>query len=165
VSSEGASAGLPRISLGVCTASVLVVLALLAGSPAALGLALVGTTALAAGLAWARDGALALGVTVLFGAVVFAGLDGRSTGWLLGAATPVVLSWTTGRYAVRLRRQMRGGETTRVELVQAVATIAALVAGGGVAYLLDRTVTGGESPLALGLLLVAVVAFTVALRR
>ena len=162
---SSSEAVLPRFSLGVTAVSATVVSALLVTAPVPLAVALLGAVLLAAGLVWRRDGSLALGAGTLFSAVVLAGLDGRSTGWLLAASVPALLAWTSSRHALVLARQSRGAATLRVELVRTVATLTALVAGGGAGYLLTRTVTGGESPLALALLLVAVVAFTVALRR
>lgn len=156
---------LPRFSLGVTAVAVLLVAGLLRTAPGPLGVALLGGALLAAGLWWRRDGPLALGAGALFTAVVLAGLDGRSTEWLLAASVPALLSWTSARHAVVLARQVAGGATLRVELVRTVSTLAALVAGGASGYLVTRTVAGGESPLALALLLVAAVAFTVALRR
>lgn len=158
-------AELPQFSLGVTAVSTLVVAGLLVTAPGPLGVALVGAALLAIGLQWRRDSPLALAAGTLFTAVVLAGIDGRSTGWLLAASVPALLAWTSARHAVGLARQMGGGSTLRVELVRTVSTLAALVAGGAGGYLVTRTVTGGESPLALALFLVAVVAFTVALRR
>jgi len=158
--------GLPRFSVGVSAVSALAVVALVASAPAALGIALLGVTLVGLGLRRHRDGPLATGAGTLLVAVVLAGLDGRSTGWLLAATVPVILTWTSARHAVQLGRQVgRVASTLRVELVRTISTLAGLVAGAGSAYLLERTVTGGESPLALALLLVTVVAFTVALRR
>ncbi|MDS0280822.1 DUF7519 family protein [Haloarcula onubensis] len=157
-------ADLPRVSLAVTGLSVATVAGLLVAAPGPLGVALAGAGLLAGGLWSRRERPLALGGGALFGAVVLAGVDGRSTGWLLGASVPALLAWTSSRHALVLARQMRGAGTRRVELVRTVSTLTALVAGGGVGYLLTRTVTGGESPLALALLLVAAVAFTVALR-
>ena len=156
---------MPRFSLGVTGVSAATVAALLVTAPGPLGVALLGGAALAAGLAWRREGVLALGAGTLFTAVVLAGIDGRSTGWLLAASIPALLAWTSARHAVGLARQMGDGATLRVELVRTVSTVTALVAGGAGGYLVTRTVTGGKSPLALALLLVAVVAFTVALWR
>lgn|GEM_PF-2455815 len=158
-------AELPRFSLGVTAVSVLLVAGLLVTAPGPLGVALLGGALLAVGLLWRREGALALGAGALFTAVVLAGIDGRSTAWLLAASVPALLAWTSSRHAVGLAGQIGAGATLRVELVRTVSTLTALVAGGAVGYLLQRTVTGGESPLALALLLVAVVAFTVALWR
>ncbi|MDS0260730.1 hypothetical protein NDI56_15085 [Haloarcula sp. S1CR25-12] len=162
---ESPTGGLPRFSVGASAVAVLVVAALVAPAPAPLGVALLGGGLLAAGLVRRRDAPLAVGAGALFSAVVLAGIDGKSTGWLLLAAVPAVLAWTSARDAVRLGRQVgRAASTLRVELVRTVSTLTALVAGGGAGYLLERTLTGGESPLALALLLVAVVAFTLALR-
>lgn len=158
-------AGLPRFSLGVTAVSVLAVAGLLVTAPGPLGVALLGGAVLGVGLARRRDGPLALGAGTLFTAVVLAGIDGRSTGWLLAASVPALLAWTSSRHAVGLARQLGSGATLRVELVRTVSTLTALVAGAASGYLLERVVTGGESPLALALLLVALVAFTVALWR
>jgi len=141
------------------------VVGLLATTPGPLGVALLGAVLLAVGLLWRRDGPLALGAGALFTAVVLAGLGGRSTEWLLAATVPALLAWTSARHGVKLARQLGDTGTLRVELVRTVSTLAALVAGGAGGYLLERVVTGGGSPLALALLLVAVVAFTVALWR
>jgi len=156
---------LPRFSLGVTAVSTLVVAGLLVTAPGPLAVAILGAAVLAGGLARRRDGALAVGAGTLFSAVVLAGIDGRSTGWLLAASVPALLAWTSARHAVALARQVGEAATLRVELVRTLSTLTALVTGGVSASLLARTVTGGESPLALALLLVAVVAFTVALRR
>ena len=163
-STEARANGIPRFSLAVTVVSAATVAALLVTAPTSLGVALLGAALLAVGLLWRWEAPLALGAGTLFGAVVLAGVDGRSTGWLLAASVPALLAWTSARHALVLARQARGAATLRVELVRTVSTLTALVAGGAGGYLLSRTVTGGESPLALALLLVAVVAFTVALR-
>lgn len=90
--------------------------------------------------------------------------DGPAIARRLGASVPAVLARTSSRYAVRLARQLGGEKTLRVELVRTVSTVTAHVTGGAVSDLLSQTVTGGEPPFSLALLLVAVVAFTVALR-
>ncbi len=163
-STEAHANGIPRFSLAVTAVSAATVTAMLVTAPTSLGVALVGVALLAVGLLWRRDGALSLGAGTLFGAVVLAGVGGRSTGWLLAASVPALLAWTSSRHALVLARQARGAAALRVELVRTVSTLTALVAGGAVSYLLSRTVTGGESPLALALLLTAVVAFILALR-
>lgn len=158
-------AALPRFSVAVSALSVLVVCALVSPTPAPLALALVGGLALGAGLARDAEFALTAGAAGLFAAVLVAGSDGRSVEWVLAAAVPVVLAWVTARYALRLGAQVgRSPGTLRVELVHGVSTTILLAAGGGVGYLAYRSVAGSPSPLALGLLLLAVVAFTVSLR-
>ena len=156
---------LPRFSVGVTAVSVLAVAAVVAPAPAPLGVVAVGAVALAVGLGRRSEAALALGAAALLGGVVLAGIDGRSVAWFLAVTVPVVFAWVSARDAVGLAAQVgRGSTTLRVELVHTVSTLAALVAGGGAGYLVSRTMTGGSSPLALALLLAAVVAFTVALR-
>jgi hypothetical protein len=160
------SDGLPRLSVGVTALAVAALAVLVGPEPAPLGVLAVGTLLLAVGLRRKREAWLALGGATLLAGVVLAGLDGRSTGWFLAAATAAVLAWTSGRYAVRLARQVgRAGTTHRVELVHTISTVTVLGVGGGTGYLVSRSVTGGSSPLVLALLLVAAVAFTVALRE
>ncbi|EMA11325.1 hypothetical protein SAMN05443574_10325 [Haloarcula vallismortis] len=158
-------AGLPRFSAGVSIASVLAVLGLVASVPVALAFAGGGGLAVVAGLLRRSELALTAGVSGLFIAVIQAGTGAGSPEWLLGATAPVVLAWVTARHALRLETQI-GVEapTLRVELVHTISVGTLLTAGGGVGYLIYRSVTGTPSPLALGLLLLAVVAFTVALR-
>jgi len=159
------SAALPRFSVAVSALSVLVVCALVAPAPAPLALAVGGGLALGAGLGRDAEFALTAGVAGLFAAVLVAGSEGRSVEWALAAAVPVVLAWVTARHALRLGAQVgRAAGTLRVELVHLVSTTVLLAAGGGVGYLAYRSVAGSPSPLALGLLLLAVVAFTVSLR-
>lgn len=159
------SGTLPRFSAGVSAASVVAVAALVAPAPAPLAVVAFGGALVAVGLYRRTDGMLALGAGTLFAAVVLAGIEGRSLGWVLAAAVPAVLAWTSARHALQLAAQVGGAATTlRVELVRTIATSTALVAGGASSYLVTRTVSGGSSPLALALLLVAVVAFTIALR-
>ncbi|MFC7075515.1 DUF7519 family protein [Haloarcula halophila] len=155
----------PRFSVGLSALATLVVLALAAPAPAPLGVGLLGALLGAVGVVRDRDGLLTLGAVGLFGAVLLARTAGRSPVWLLAASVPVVLAWVTARHACRLGRQMgRSVPTLRVELVHAVSTLAVLVGGGGVGYLTYRSAVTSTSPLAVGLLLLAAVAFTVALR-
>lgn len=165
MSSDGVG-GLPRVSVAVTAVAVVTLAALVWPAPAPLGVVVAGGLLLAVGLSRRREAWLALGGSAVLAGVVLAGLDARSTGWFLAAAVPAVLSWTSARYAVRLAGQVgRAGETLRVELVHVVSTVTVLAIGGGTAYLVARSVSGGQSPLVLVLLLVAAVAFTVALRE
>jgi hypothetical protein len=144
--------------------SGLAVVVLLSESFVGLPAALVGVAFVGIGL-WRASGRLvALGATVLFGAVLVVGL-GRGPLWVLGATVPVVLAWALAGHAVRLGQQVgRRGETWRVETVQAVATLVVVVVAGGVGYLGYRTITGSQSPLAIALLLGSVIAATLVLR-
>ena len=153
MSSDGVG-GLPRVSVAVTAVAVVTLAALVWPAPAPLGVVVAGGLLLAVGLSRRREAWLALGGSAVLAGVVLAGLD------------PAVLSWTSARYAVRLAGQVgRAGETRRVELVHVVSTVTVLAIGGGTAYLVARSVSGGQSPLVLVLLLVAAVAFTVALRE
>ena len=155
---------LPPVSVGVTAVAVVVVAVLVAPSPVPLGVALTGGVGVAIGLFRFESRSITAGAGLLFVAVVLSG--GRSTGWYLAATVPVVLAWVNARYALRLGRQIgRAGATLRVELVHTILTLAVLVVGGGAGYVASRSVTGGGSPLSLALLFVAVVLFTVALRR
>jgi hypothetical protein len=156
--------GLPRFSTGVSVVSVLVVIGLVVSDPASLAVAVVGGLAVGVGLLRQSEFALTAGVAGLFVAVLQAAAGG-SPEWVLGATVPVVLAWVTARHALRLGAQV-GSEapTLRVELVHTVSIVVLLTAGGGIGYLVYRSVTGTPSPLSLGLLLLAVVAFTVSLR-
>ncbi|MHC3378827.1 DUF7519 family protein [Haloarcula sp. H-GB5] len=156
--------GLPRFSTGVSAVSVLAVFGFVASDPVSLAFAVVGGLAVGVGLLRRIEFALTAGVGGLFVAVLQAGADG-SPEWVLGATVPVVLSWVTARHALRLGAQVGSvAPTLRVELVHTVSVVVLLTAGGGIGYLVYRSVTGTPSPLALGLLLLAVVAFTLSLR-
>jgi len=156
--------GLPRFSAGVSALSVLAVVGLVGSDPASLAVAVVGGLAVSVGLLGRSEFALTVGVAGLFVAVLQAAAAG-SPEWVLAATVPVVLAWVTARHALRLGAQV-GSETPtlRVELVHTVSVVVLLTAGGGIGYLVYRSVTGTPSPLALGLLLLAVVAFTLSLR-
>lgn len=155
---------LPRFSVALSAAAVLVVGAVAFPSPVPLGAVVLGGLLVALGLRRFAERWLALGAAVLFVAVVLAAPP--SPGWFLAATVPVVLAWTAARYALRIGRQVgRAGSTLRVELVNAVLTLTVLVVGGGVGYVGSRVVVGSDSVLSVGLLFVAVVLFTVALRR
>jgi len=148
----------------VTVVAVVAVVVLVAPSPVPLGAALAGGMGVAIGLSRFESFPITAGAGLLFAAVVLSG--GRSAGWYLAATVPVVLAWVNARYALRLGRQIgRAGATLRVELVHTVLTLTVLVVGGGAGYVISRSVTGGGSPLSLALLFVAVVLFTVALRR
>ncbi|MDQ2073345.1 hypothetical protein RBH20_12450 [Haloarcula sp. H-GB4] len=156
--------GLPRFSAGVSVVSVLAVVGLVASDPASVALAVISGLAVGIGLLRRSEFALTAGVGGLFIAVLQAGADG-SPEWVLCATVPVVLAWVTARHALRLGAQIgSAAPTLRVELVHTVSIVILLTAGGGIGYLVYRSVTGTPSPLALGLLLLAVVAFTVSLR-
>ncbi|GCF14206.1 hypothetical protein Harman_21410 [Haloarcula mannanilytica] len=161
---SSSAVGLPRFSAGVSAGSVLVVVGLVASDPASLAVAVVGGLAVGVGLLGRSEFALTTGVAGLFIAVLQAAADG-SPEWVLGTTVPVVLAWVTARHALRLDAQV-GSEapTLRVELVHTVLIVVLLTAGGGMGYLVYRSVTGTPSPLSLGLLLLAVVAFTISLR-
>ncbi|MFC6975405.1 hypothetical protein ACFQL1_13290 [Halomicroarcula sp. GCM10025709] len=155
----------PRLSLGLGAVATLAVFVLVAPAPAPLGIATLGTLLGVLGIVRDQDVLCSLGGIGLFGSVLLAGTAEHSAVWLLGASIPVVLAWATARYACRLGRQVgHGVPTHRVELVHAVSTLAILVGGGGVGYLAYHGAVTSTSPLALGLLLLAAVAFTVALR-
>ncbi|WP_434531230.1 DUF7519 family protein [Haloarcula sp. NS06] len=156
--------GLPRFSAGVSVVSVLAVVGLVASDPASVALAVISGSAVGIGLLRRSEFALTAGVGGMFIAVLQAGADG-SPEWVLCATVPVVLAWVTARHALRLGAQIgSAAPTLRVELVHTVSVVVLLTAGGGIGYLVYRSVTGTPSPLALGLLLLAVVAFTVSLR-
>ncbi|EMA24021.1 DUF7519 family protein [Haloarcula amylolytica] len=158
------ASGLPRFSAGVSAISVLTVVGLVATDPASLAFAAIGGLAVGVGLLRRSEFALTSGVSGLFVAVLQAGANG-SPEWVLGATVPIVLAWVTARHALRLGAQVgSAAPTLRVELVHTVSVVVLLTAGGGIGYLIYRSVTGTPSPLALGLLLLAVVAFTVSLR-
>ena len=158
--------GLPPVGVAVTAVAIVALAVLVAPAPTPLGVVLAGALLLAIGLVRRRERWLALGGSALLGGVVLAGIDGRSTGWFLAAAVPAVLAWTSGRHTVRLAGQVgRAAGTRQVELVHTIATVAVLGVGGGTAYLVAQSMSGGQSPLVLALLLVAAVAFTVALRE
>lgn len=157
--------GAPRFSAGVAVAAAVVVAALVAESTAALSFAALGGLLLVAGLVRLSASAVAVGAIGLFGAVLLTGAGGKPPEWYLGATVPAMLAWTVASYALRLGRQVgREAPTLRVELVNLVSTLVVLVVGSGVGYLAYRSVVGGRTPLALALLVLAVVAFTVTLR-
>lgn len=165
MSSSDDIGGLPPVSVGVVAVAVIAVAAIVAPAPAPLGTVTVGGLLLAVGLRRRWETWLAVGSSALLAGVVLAGLDSRSMGWFVASAVPAVVAWGSGRYAVRLAEQMgRAGTTRRVELVYAVTTVTVLGVGGGTSYLVAHLMTGGSSPLVLALLLVAAVAFTLALR-
>ena len=156
--------GLPRFSTGISATSVLVVVGLAAPDPVSLAFAVGGGLAVAVGFLRRSEFALTAGAGGLFVTVLHAGADG-SPEWVLGATVPVVLAWVTARHALRLGAQVgSAAPTLRVELVHTVSVVVLLTAGGGISYLVYRSVTGTQSPLALGLLLLSVVAFTLSLR-
>jgi hypothetical protein len=156
---------LPRLSVGVSAVAVLLVGVIAFPAPVPVGTAVLGGLLIIAGLYRRKKPWLALGASALFVAVVLAGPSTDAPGWYLAAALPVVLAWTSARYAVQLGRQVgRVGATLRVELVQVILTVTVLAAGGGAGYLISRSGVGSNSPLLLGVLLIAVVAFTIALR-
>jgi hypothetical protein len=150
----------------VSVVAVLAVAGIVAPSPVALGAVALGGASIGVGLRRLGTGWIATGAGLLLAAVVLAGPPGRSSGWFLAAAVPVALAWLNARYAVRLGRQVGPATSTlRIELVHAILTLAVLVAGGAVGYLVVRSVTGTGSVLSLGLLFVAVVVFIAALVR
>ena len=139
--------GLPPVGVAVTALAVVALAALVAPAPTPLGVAVAGGLLLVVGLVRRRERWLALGGSALLAGVVLSGIDGRSTGWFLAAAVPAVLAWTSGRHTVRLAGQVgRAAGTRRVALVHTIATVAVLGVGGGTAYLVARSVAGGDYP-------------------
>ena len=156
---------LPRLSVGVSTVAILVVGVIGFPDPVPVGTAVLGGLLIIVGLHRRKEPWLAIGASALFVAVVLAGPTTDAPGWYLAAAVPVVLAWTSARYAVMLGRQIGPeGVTLQTELVQTISTATVLVAGGGVGYIIARSGVNSSSPFSLGVLLIAVVAFTSALR-
>lgn len=153
----------PRFSVGVSLVSVLAVSGLVAPLLVPVGTAALGGLVIAVGLYRRAFLWLGVGTSGLFVAVVIAGTE-RSPAWSLAATVPVVLAWLSARYAVRLGQQV-GHETAtrRIELVHTISTVTVLGVGGTLSYMVARSVGGTSSPLAVALLLIAVVAFTVTL--
>lgn len=163
--SSGRIRDLPRLSVGVSAVTVLLVGVIAFPAPVPSGTVVLGGLLIIAGLHQREEPWLALGASALFVAVVLAGPSKDAPGWYLAAALPVVLTWTSARNAVQLGQQVgRVGPTLRTELVQTISTATVLIAGGGAAFIVARLGVGSNSPLLLGVLLIAVVAFTITLR-
>lgn len=151
-------------------------LALSAAGLAILALAFTTTTAALGG--FVATVVLAAGVTrgsrrlvdtaggLFFVALLFAGVGRGGIEALLLAAVASVLAWDTAENALSLGEHLgRETPTTRLELVHAAATLAVLVVGAGVVYVLRSAATGGQPITAVVLLLVGATALVAAMRR
>lgn len=151
-------------------------LALSAAGFAILALAFTTTTAALGG--FVATVVLAAGVTrgsrrlvdtaggLFFVALLFAGVGRGGTEALLLAAVASILAWDTAENALSVGEHLgRETATTRLEFVHAAATLAVLVVGVGVVYVLRSAATGGQPITAVVLLLVGATALVAAMRR
>ncbi|AGN01935.1 hypothetical protein L593_09950 [Salinarchaeum sp. Harcht-Bsk1] len=117
-----------------------------------------GLALLLGGLVRRRIGAVTLGCTGSFAALLFAtasdpGTAGGLGSWsVVAAGGAIVLAWTTGRTSVQLRTELPRANTTRLEATHVAGTTVLLGAACSIA-LLPGVITIYPSP--LGLVLVA----------
>ncbi len=118
------------------------------------------------GVSGGRRRVVTLGVAVLFGSLVLAGIDRVDPPTLLLAGVGLVVAHDGGQYAVTLGHQLGGdADTTRAELVHVGATATVASATAGLGALTFRVGTGGQPSTALVTLLFATVLLVWALLR
>lgn len=117
----------------------------------------VGVAAVVAGLSAGSRPVFSVGVAVLFGGVVAAGVVGLPPAFLLLAAFLTVVAWDAGRTGFGIAAEIgRETPTRRIEVVQLASSAVALVAGASVGYAVFRSTTSGGPVVALVALLVGV---------
>jgi len=157
----------PRIAAGAAVLGGLFAMAMLASGsflafvPAGLAVGL-----LLLGVSSGRRRVVTLGVVVLFGALILAGIDRVQPPVLLLAGVGLVLAHDGGQYAVTLGHQLGGdADTARAEVVHVGATATVASATAGLGALTFRVGTDGQPSTALVTLLFATVLLVWALLR
>jgi hypothetical protein len=157
----------PRIAAGTAVLGGLFAMAMLASGsflafvPAGLAVGL-----LLLGVSSGRRRVVTLGVALLFGSLILAGVDRVAPPTLLLAGVGLVLAHDGGQYAVTLGHQLGGdADTTRAELVHVGATATVASATAGLGALAFRVGTDGQPSTALVTLLFAAVLLVWALLR
>lgn len=148
-------------------------LAMAAALLAALGLP---TTA---ALFWGIPGAIGVGVGTLLGrrrivsygagailiGVATAGVQDGGASVLVPCTLLALLAWDSGRYGITVGEQLgREAETVRLELTHAALNLGIGTAAVTTGYLVYLAVAGGQSVIALALLLVGAVALVTTIR-
>jgi hypothetical protein len=105
-----------------------------------------------------------IGIAMLFGGIVIAGMLGVAPVFLLLAAFLGAIVWEVGQNGFSITREVgHGVPTLRIELVHLVSSVVVLVAGVSIGYAVFLTAMGGQPAIALIALLVGVVALLIAL--
>ncbi|SEL98346.1 DUF7519 family protein [Haloferax larsenii] len=118
-----------------------------------------GVLILGAGLVRGSVNVYSAGTVLLVGAILFAGAVGMAPSFLLAASFLLLLSWNVGQNGFSIAREVGSDASTRrIELVHAISSSVVLAAGCSVGYAVFLSVTGSESVVALGALLVGVLA-------
>ena len=131
----------------------------------ALGTGAVGLVVLVVGVLAGRQAVVTVGASVVFVAVLVAGLEDAPAFVLLTATVLVILTWDSASTALSLGEQLgREAPTSRIEVVHATATAA--IGSGAIAVAYGTyQVAGGEGSLtAVVFLLLAAVLIASALR-
>lgn len=105
-----------------------------------------------------------IGIAMLFGGIVIAGMIGMAPMFLLVAAFLVAIVWDVGQNGFTIAEEVgKGVPTLRIELIHLISSIVVLVAGVSIGYAVFLTVSGGQPAIALVALLVGVVVLLIAL--
>lgn len=132
------------------------------------GLALVtggvGVLALAIGITREDRRIAALSPVAFLGSVLAAGAAGGPSERVLPATAAAILAWEFGIGSLAAAAELRSGTTERAELRHVGIATGVGALGTGTVYGLERAIAVGVSPVAIVLLLVAVVALALAIR-
>jgi len=127
-------------------------------SSVALAVGLVGVLLIALGLSLARHDGATVGATLLFVAVLVAGLQGAPSGFALAGTVATVVAWDSASTAIDLGAQLgREAPTKRLELVHSGATVLVGTLTAGLGWALFQAPLGETSLTVPVLLLVAVI--------
>lgn len=135
------------------------------GSPPALVAGGVGVLALAVGVTAEDRRVATLGTFALLAAVLAAGATGSAPERLLPSTAAALLAGEFSADAFDVRAELRDGTVERAEAVVVAVGTAVGALATGVTYSLYRVLEFGVSPLGVALVVVAVVALGLALRR
>lgn len=134
-------------------------------SELALGVSGLGGLLLIIGLTKEDRRIAALGAAVLLVSVFVAGATDPTPVRILPATAAVILAWEFGLGALATAVELRSGTTERSEFLHVSITTGFGAVATGVVYGLGRVITVGVSPVAIVLLLLAVVALALAVHK
>lgn len=124
-----------------------------------------GAVGVTVGLSLSARRAVGVGALALLGGVLAAGVSGLATIRLLAATTTGSLVGPFALGSLDARTELRDGAAPRTEPLQVCSAVAAAAVVAAATYAFSAVVTVSASTLGVTLLLVAVVAFGVALRE
>ena len=131
----------------------------------ALGIGAVGLVVLVSGVLAGRQAAVTVGASIVFVAVLVAGLENAPAFVLLTATVLAILAWDSASTALSLGEQLgRDAPTGRIEVVHLTATAAVGTGAIAVVYGTSRVAGGDGSFTAVVFLLLAAVLIASALR-